>query len=349
MTDGAGGAPVKQKRAPEEEADSEAPPGKKVGRASRHRELIKAAAYRSWATVDRSLPVFAAERVTWDADSWLEAFTVARIQMRRKRAHLLRVMAAAHTVVDSLREPFRDMLVECAVRTKYHEDSSIAPLPLAPRGSAGSAEDAAAAVWRGDCLQAALVLQSEGYNPVLLNMANQFGAGGGWAQGDGAQEENMFRRTGYWASLVRRPSELSAELLQGFEDDVRQRAGRPDGWCYPLHEFGTVYSPDVVVLKGEEAFGYPTLPKARTMSFIASAAYRNPPCSDGPEFAYPDDVAAGMRRKMESILSTAIIHGHDCVVLSAFGCGAFNNPPSTVARLFAEVLRLPRYAGSFRR
>lgn len=31
--------------------------------------------------------------------------------------------------------------------------------------------------------------------------------------------------------------------------------------------------------------------------------------------------------------------GHDSVVLSAFGCGVFGNPPKHIAQLFAEVLR----------
>jgi uncharacterized protein (TIGR02452 family) len=30
-------------------------------------------------------------------------------------------------------------------------------------------------------------------------------------------------------------------------------------------------------------------------------------------------------------------HGHDAVVLGAFGCGAFRNPAGHMARLFREV------------
>src|SRR5689334_5359894 len=30
--------------------------------------------------------------------------------------------------------------------------------------------------------------------------------------------------------------------------------------------------------------------------------------------------------------------GHDAIVLSAFGCGAFCNPPATIAQLFWEVI-----------
>ena len=34
---------------------------------------------------------------------------------------------------------------------------------------------------------------------------------------------------------------------------------------------------------------------------------------------------------------TALAHGHDAVVLGAFGCGAFRNPAQHVSQLFKEV------------
>lgn len=37
---------------------------------------------------------------------------------------------------------------------------------------------------------------------------------------------------------------------------------------------------------------------------------------------------------------TAAHHGHDSVVLGAFGCGAFANPPKHMAEIFLRV-RLP--------
>ena len=34
--------------------------------------------------------------------------------------------------------------------------------------------------------------------------------------------------------------------------------------------------------------------------------------------------------------------GHETLVLSAWGCGAFGNPPEEIARLFMEELSRPR-------
>lgn len=42
--------------------------------------------------------------------------------------------------------------------------------------------------------------------------------------------------------------------------------------------------------------------------------------------------------KIKTILALAAFKNHDCVVLGAFGCGAFNNPPLHVAELFKYVI-----------
>ena len=39
-------------------------------------------------------------------------------------------------------------------------------------------------------------------------------------------------------------------------------------------------------------------------------------------------------------------NGHDALVLSAFGCGAFGNPPADIARLFHEVLGEPEFTAA---
>lgn len=44
------------------------------------------------------------------------------------------------------------------------------------------------------------------------------------------------------------------------------------------------------------------------------------------------------RCKIRTIFRIGLLHGHDALVLGAFGCGAFHNPPEEVARLFHEVM-----------
>ena len=54
-----------------------------------------------------------------------------------------------------------------------------------------------------------------------------------------------------------------------------------------------------------------------------------------------------MEYKIRVILNLAAIHEHDCIVLSAFGCGAYRNPPNEVANIFFEKLRENEYNGRF--
>ena len=41
---------------------------------------------------------------------------------------------------------------------------------------------------------------------------------------------------------------------------------------------------------------------------------------------------------MRTIFRIGLLHHHDSLVLGAFGCGAFRNPPAHIARLFHEVM-----------
>ena len=57
--------------------------------------------------------------------------------------------------------------------------------------------------------------------------------------------------------------------------------------------------------------------------------------------------AVRMLRKAQTILRTALKHGADALVLSAFGCGAYNNPPMDVAEIMREAIR--GYGGRFKK
>ena len=179
----------------------------------------------------------------------------------------------------------------------------------------------AAQVVNADCLDAAAVLRSKGYNPVILNMANASTAGGGWRNGAGAQEENLFRRTNYLHSLI-----------------DPQRIG--SGKRYPTADFGGIYSPGVLSFRSNEETGYCFLPAPEPFSFIAAAAINRPRlvhAGHGQKRLEPRD-ASKTKRKLAAVLSIGLDHGHDSIVLSAFGCGAFRNPPEHIAEIFKELL-----------
>jgi len=178
-----------------------------------------------------------------------------------------------------------------------------------------------------DCLDAAIDVKNQGHNPVVLNMASWTHPGGGYLSGAGAQEESLFRRTNYFQHLVN-PDHLPQE--------------KP--FHYPIPEFGAIYSPDAVIFRASEKDRYRLLEAPIEMAFIAIPAYHDPPIVDG---RLTDDYARRTRKKIDGILTTAAHFHHDAIVLSAFGCGAFKNPPQHMAELFKEAIQA-RYLPVFK-
>lgn len=165
-------------------------------------------------------------------------------------------------------------------------------------------------VYDGDCLDAGVWLKRS-FNPVVLNMANNEKPGGGVEYGAGAQEESIFRRTDYFLHLNQS--------------------------LYPIN--GAIYSPEVTVFRHSEANHYEFINEPLKISMIACAAIRHPTLINSDTGVnYSEIDQTNMCLKAELILATALHFGHDAIVLSAFGCGAFRNPPQRVAEIFKHLL-----------
>ena len=170
-----------------------------------------------------------------------------------------------------------------------------------------------------------------GHIYAVLNMANADFPGGGYLEGMSAQEENMFRRTNchYFRheeeEEPRVPGNTQARYKSNMTDLIN---GKP----------GQVYfqkgQPRVCIkgFEGPDATGYEDLGDDRYFLFyeLRSAA---------------DDLRGGksfneqsMRAKIHAQLETLRINNVRHVILSAFGCGAFENPANDVARLYKEEL-----------
>ncbi|XP_068731511.1 uncharacterized protein [Montipora capricornis] len=186
-------------------------------------------------------------------------------------------------------------------------------------------------VVNADCLEVAIQLKSEGFNPAVLNMASSRRPGGGYLSGAGAQEENLFRRTNYVQHLADPDKEFDPERK----------------WTYRLPEFSCVYSTNVFIIRASEAEGYAFLPHPVSMSFLALSAYCSPPLTCNKQKLNPE-VADKTKQKMRCMFATGLYYGHDSLVLSALGCGAFRNPPRHVAQLFKEVLTEKEFVNRYK-
>eukprot|EP01132_Coremiostelium_polycephalum_P002485 gene2485-3076_t len=188
-------------------------------------------------------------------------------------------------------------------------------------------------IYNEDCILVGKELINQGFNPVVLNMASKNNPGGGYLKGSGAQEENLHRRTNLFCSL---------EDPDGIQRGSEKR--------YPIPDHGALYSPGIVVFRDSEMKGYQLLEEPYLMSFISAAAIPHPPCyrDQSGRFMIKPDIVATLIKKIETILAVALHHGHDSIVLSAFGCGAFKSPPHHMAQLFNQVINSNQFRNRFK-
>lgn len=185
------------------------------------------------------------------------------------------------------------------------------PLPrVAPTGAATAFE-----VVNDTTLEAARKLVAEGLRPVALNFASARNPGGGFLGGARAQEESLCRASALYPCI-------NGNAM------YRHHAGTGGGF-YTNY---AIYSPDVPVFKDDEG---ELLDEPYLCAFVTAPAVNVGAIRDGERKL----VAAEMRDRVEKVLALMAAHGHDAVVLGAWGCGVFRNDPELLAELFAKALR----------
>ena len=151
-----------------------------------------------------------------------------------------------------------------------------------------------------------------------LNFANQHHPGGGYLNGARAQEEDLCR--------------LMPPLFSSLK---RLR--------YPLRDCEAHYTQTLLArTAGSYAFDGPPLPV-----FIVSAAMPNLGGVGSKMAAGSPEWWQTVRTRLRAVLHAAREEQCETLILGAFGCGAFANPPDLVARACAEVLKSEEFRGCF--
>jgi len=193
-------------------------------------------------------------------------------------------------------------------------------------------------VINADCLETADVLLKAGYNTCVLNLASRQNPGGGVINGAGAQEENLFRRSNLYLSLYQYASYANQ---YGITKHLKS---------YPLNQrTGGIYSADITVFRGSEKNGYCLLKNPYVVSFISVPAINRPDLiKKNGLFYIVDNLVNPVKEKIRTILRIAGKYKHDSLVLGAFGCGAYANPPNHTAELFKEVFSENEFTSAFK-
>lgn len=190
-----------------------------------------------------------------------------------------------------------------------------------------------------DCLELARSLKEQDATDDLavLNMASATNPGGGVYGGAGAQEEYLFRCSDYYRFLFQYARHFDSRQYD-VEPNNRHR--------YPLERnFGGVYSQGVTVFRNTEAHGYALLDEPCQMNFIAVAACNLRYDERGERL--PDYLIEITRNKIRTIFRIAAANNQTRLVLGAFGCGAFGNPPAHIAELFRDILHEEEFRSCF--
>lgn len=172
-----------------------------------------------------------------------------------------------------------------------------------------------------------------GPKSLVLNMASARNPGGGVHKGSRAQEEDLCRRSNLLLSLYSfsyKGKELNLKLPKR---DLN----------YPIPTYGGIYSPSVLIYRKKDYSVYDDTYKTNVVSVSALV---NPEYDPKTLMINKSQIHI-VRNKIKSILRIAILKGHTKLILGAFGCGAFSNPPKHVALLFKEVLELPEFKHAF--
>ncbi len=175
--------------------------------------------------------------------------------------------------------------------------------------------------------EAACPYARAGKKVCVLNFASSVSPGGGVTYGSQAQEESLCRISTLYCAL----SDESAKPFYSrhwemIRSGAMKRENRDD--C--------MYTPGVVVLRedaGEEAL----LPQeARYMvDVITCAAPDLRAVEDGSRYApTQEELLSLITQRWRRILAVAASNGAQVLILGAFGCGVFANPPPLVARAF---------------
>lgn len=165
-----------------------------------------------------------------------------------------------------------------------------------------------------DTLSGALAMGSES---AALNFANAFSHGGGYKRGAQAQEEDLCR--------------LLPQLIHSLEY-VQYPIKEDDGECLVTKGLAAV----------REVGSYKLCRSQGSVNMLTAAM----PCGShgrpGSQMWYDT-----VRIRVRGVLHAAKISGFTKLVLGAWGCGAFGNPPDLVAQIFREQLCSPEFRGAF--
>ena len=203
------------------------------------------------------------------------------------------------------------------------DDSQIKTISDTPRFS----EPAKVFVSMNRTFQAAEKYKDE--KVCVLNFASARHAGGGVKTGASAQEECLCRCSTLYFAI----SEKNTVKNFHQKHDFMIRNGQMN----LNYNDDCIFSPEIVVFKSDDGeYKYLSEDKQYKVDVITCAAPNLSRLYKGITESELKDIH---KRRARRILDIAKSEKEEVLILGAFGCGAFRNPPEIVAQAWKEVLQ----------
>jgi uncharacterized protein (TIGR02452 family) len=227
-----------------------------------------------------------------------------------------------YSAPDGATVAIREVLAACVSATRYYEPDELDEISAQSQTQPGDTLATTLDVVNETTLQACarLVARQHDQRLGVLNFASARKPGGGFLNGAHAQEESLARSSGLYDSLRQCP--------QFYEFHRAQNTA--------LYSDRMIYSPSCPILRDDEGnwLAHPyTVDIITSPAPNAGAVTRNEP-------ANRERIVPTLTERAGKVLALAAHHQCDALVLGAWGCGVFQNDPTTVARIFANYLGL---------
>ena len=173
-----------------------------------------------------------------------------------------------------------------------------------------------------------------GKHIALLNFASAWNPGGGVVSGSSAQEESLCRISTLYLALQGNPA--SAPFY-----DYHHSIESYD------YSDAALLTPDVLFFKSDETIPEMLEERDWISADVITSAAPNLHTESWTSMTKQrqEEIREIFLSRIDRILSIAALTKADVLILGAFGCGAFHNPPDVVAECFKEVM--PSYLGYF--
>ena len=192
-------------------------------------------------------------------------------------------------------------------------------------------------VSRRKTVEAAQKYADESTVPCILNFASSVSPGGGVVNGAQAQEESICRVSTLYFALS--DPETAGKFYDRHWELIREgkmnRRNRDD----------IIYTPGVMVVR-DDADDEKIMDKSRWFKMDAITCAAPDVRQLGDESQYTpdeDELMKVLEQRWSRILAVAANHGAKILILGAFGCGVFANPPRLVAESFMNVIDEYKY------